>query len=199
MTEKSLQQVVHGIVFGGGGKNHYVQELSGPFFDQLSRDLRDAGYEKALSEPVWKDELKQRARPTAVFDPVSFSIIVGCFVGSAIGSWAIGKVCDELWGKFNGSFKTLKTNYKKRAAENKRLVPDEIKFNVDFHFRNDEISVVVEGTAQNESEIDSFESLLPKAVRQALAWIKDKGITSKVIRYNIKNGELSEFPTLSDT
>jgi hypothetical protein len=66
------------------------------------------------------------------------------------------------------------------------------------YYESDGLSVVVEGVANDAKGLESIERLFPEAQKRALTWLENHGITSKMMTYTIKYGELSGFPRLSD-
>jgi hypothetical protein len=59
------------------------------------------------------------------------------------------------------------------------------------------VNVVAE--VSSEEELEQAESLIAQAHKAALSWLEQKGIQGRVLTYRIRHGQLSRFPTISDT
>jgi hypothetical protein len=196
MSDKSIQDLVQGIIVSFGGREPYVQELARPFFDQLIKDFRIAGFQEQLDNPRWHRATASRSRPKLEAGIIPLAMGFGIFVGASIGSWAVGKVCDDLWDKTRNAFRDLRKKFKGNSDNSGGAT--RIQFSLEVHYANDSLSVIVEGIADTPTELDEIEQLIPEAQMRALSWITQHGITAEVMRYTIRNGELGEFPKLSD-
>lgn len=196
MVEKNLHDTFQGFIFGQNGKIHHLQELTFPFISNFANELRETGFEKELDNPKWHKPIVNEFNPRADLGLTPILIVLGISIGSSIGSWAVGKFCDFLWGKTKNAFVTLKERYKK--VEKAQGEPVQINFSIEVHYDNDNLSVHVDGIATSLSEIDSIERLVPEAQKKAFSWVKKNGIKSSTMRFTIKNGELSEFPRLDE-
>lgn len=194
--ERALKDLSPALTSWQSGQRSFTKKLSMPFLEESVLGLIQDGFSEDSEIPAGLIDT-QKSAPTGVFG-VDDVIIVGIavFIGTAMGQWAVGKVCDEIWGKrIAPAFRKLL----KRRNEEKGM--DERPLTVSFGawFDTDSVFVQVIATLQKGESAEGVETLVPEAFRRARAWLEQHGVQQPVLIYRVRNGELSSFPTLASS
>jgi hypothetical protein len=110
MEERSIHNVVQGLVFNFGGTASEMNKLARPFVNEFRHDLRNAGFQAQIDKPVWHRPPGPYRLPRAEVEVTPFVVNIGIFLGSSIGAWAVEKVCDDIWVRSKRAFGNLKKN-----------------------------------------------------------------------------------------
>jgi hypothetical protein len=198
MEERSIHNVVKGLVYNFGGTASEMDELALPFVNEFFHDLGNAGFQAQIDKPVWHRPPARYPFPRAEVDFTPLVVTIGIFLGSSIGAWAVEKVCDDIWVRSKRAFGNLKKKFNTLSRKKSGYGPPQLLIRFETYYENDGLSVVVEGVAKDAKELESIERLVPEAQKRALTWLENRGITAKMMTYTIKYGELSGIPRLSD-
>ncbi len=191
-----LKEVIKGIGFGWRGTSSFARGVAMPIIDAVANDLRACGLAEALDDPQFPpDESPRTIQPRADAFVVPALVALSIFVGSSIGSWVVGKLCNEMWDVHIGP--ALKRWRRAKESDGKARFDTPFEFRVGCYFATDDLKVTVTTIVGSEHDLEEMERLLPEAERRALQWVQDKGISSRELVYTIKDGQLSSFPRVN--
>lgn len=199
--EKSFSAVLQRVLVIHAGRTTPNKVLGEPFVQEVVESLRNSGYGNAVDNPQgypYGDGYPYGVGSrgfTADAGVGEFVIGFSIFLGTSVGSWAVGKICDDLWAqKIAPALRNMAAKYKRRFEKKENAI--DVIFRLEVYYGHDDLKVVVYSKSSSTASIESLERLVPEAEKRALAWVAEKGITSKVIRFNIVEGELSPNPRL---
>jgi hypothetical protein len=132
VKERELNDVLQGVLVTGCGSNFQMQKLMMPFVEKIENEFRASGFADALDNPRLPPGKVPHRKPITA-EAVVTPIIIGLalFLGSSVGSWAVGRVCDELWDKkIVLGIRKLRERYK-RNFERKKDAPLSFIFKFD--------------------------------------------------------------------
>jgi hypothetical protein len=194
--KRSLKALSPALTSWQSGSVSFAGKLSMPFLEESILGLIEDGFSEEPEIPVGLIDA-QKSGPTAVFG-VDDAIVVGIaiFLGTAMGQWAVGRICDEIWDKRVGpAFRKLL----RRRKQGKGLAEKPLTFSFGAWFDTDTVFVQVIATLQKGESAEGIETLVPEAFRRAQAWLEQHGVQQPVLIYRVRNGELSSFPTLASS
>jgi hypothetical protein len=189
-TEHQVRQLVTSWYYGKTTTN---EELSLPFLFEAVSGLIEDGFEEQSQLPI--DVISpQRTQPTAIFGVDDVALIgIAAFMGTSVGSWSIGRVCDDLWDKkIKPAVRNLYRRRKKNGLDGQGVT---LSFGVWFDV--DQVFVQVIAALEPGQDSKAVEDLVPEAFRRAETWIKEHGVQAPVLVYRIRSGEVSSVPTLA--
>ena len=173
-----LREIIKGIGFGWRGTSSFANGIAMPIIDAVANDLRALGLAKALDDPEFPpDEPPSRMQPRADAFVVPSLVAISLFVGGSIGSWAIGKMLDEVWSAHIGP--ALKRWRTSGQSDGKFHFDTPFEFRLGCYFADDDLRVTVTSVVASEKDLEEVERLLPEAERQALEWVQRNGISSR--------------------
>ncbi len=194
MKEKPLEDVIQGVLFSYNGENSFVQKVCTPFFNTVAENFINSGLKSAVDKPYYPptNSSRQFQGPRNYVDPTLLLLGLSVFLKTPIGEWMVNKLCDEIYdAMIRPALKKLFTGYKEHGYN--RL----IEFKFEAYYEADDLHVLIHAFANSDEELQQIEALIPEAQQKALAWVEKNGITGKTLLYTIKNGELSNYPAIS--
>lgn len=199
MTAKDLKSVERAALFVQRGSHHWVTSLTLPFVEKVGSELTAAGFGDSLEAfhiPPGVLPPRKAFRPRAALAPVELLIGVTLFVGASIGSWVVKKICDEVFEKkIRPGFEKLKEQF---AHKKGKITPPPMKLTIGIWYDVDQLYVQVIAEVTDPKDFDRAADLILDAQRAALTWVDAHGVTTRVLTYRIRHGELSGRPALSD-
>lgn len=194
-----------GMTFRFQGSASDFRNTAGPFFEGAEHKLRKMGFVDAsewlASSATSTNAPFELAKRTQTFraDIGLSGVVVGIivFLGSTVGSWAVSKVCDEIYEKGIRPHlrATLKRLAKKRQGPPHRGLV--FQFGVWFAADNVYVQVIMEIDPVEDGE--KLQALIPQAFVYAREWLDKHGVTHRFVTYRISGGQLSSTPQLSHT
>jgi hypothetical protein len=131
-------------------------------------------------------------------DLVISALVVGIilFLGTSVGSWVVGKLCDEYYNaKLRPALVGLVRRWRKDKYSRGKHSPVAIS---DHWFDVDQVLVRValplDGEVDGESDPTKH---ITEALRSAQGFVNNNRVTHPVIVYRVRHGQLSA-PTLCD-
>ena len=194
-----------GMIFRFQGSASDYRNIAGPFVEGAEHRLRTMGFVDAsewlassatnTNPPFELAKRTQTFRADIGLSGVAVGIVI--FLGSTVGSWAVSKVCDEIYEKGIRPHlrATLKRLTKKRQETPHRSLA--FQFGVWFAADNVYVQVIMEIDPGEDSE--KLQALIPQAFVYARQWLDDHGVTHRFVTYRISGGQLSSTPQLSHT
>jgi hypothetical protein len=197
MKKRSLDSIEKAVLYSFSGSQ---SSLLRAFIDDVGPRLSAAGFRDSLDAfhiPSGVLPRRRKARYRAAGGPVELLIGVSLFIGASIGSWAVKKVCDEVFEKkIRPGYLKLKARFSKKGTI---AIPRPLKFQLGIWYDVDQVYVQVIVEVSTPEEFDCAEQLILAAQKAALNWVEVHGVTQRVITYRVKHGEMSQYPALSDT
>ena len=189
-ADRQVRQLVTSWHYGRVTVN---EELSLPFLVEAIRGLTEDGFEEKSQLPI--DVIShQKTLPSGVFGVDDAALIgIAIFMGTSVGSWSIGRVCDQVWdGKSKPAVRNLFGRRKEKCLDSQKVI---LTFGVWFDV--DQVFIQVIATLEPGHDSKVIEDLVPEAFRRAEAWIKVHGVQAPVLVYRITSGRVSSVPTLA--
>ena len=141
-TRQDLETIDRTALDSLGGTNTWLDSLTMPFIKDAQSALTPAGFgDSLIGLHVPPGLLPRGGQPvTAIVGPAELLLGISIFLATSIGSWAVGKVCDEILDKKIGpSFRELKKRYVQTGPN----PPPPIKFEFSVWYDVDEVYVRV--------------------------------------------------------
>jgi hypothetical protein len=209
VKEKKLEQIPRAAAGASRGKFSQMEEFGQPFFDEIWEALHQAGFvdfdpsymQDNFDVPAEISAIEIRTgQPTMVFGPGEFCLAISLFLGTSLGQWAVAKAYDEVYNaKLRPALQNLFAKLRKRRNAKRGTRSPEITTLVfNFWFDTSQVLVRVLAKVKPEEDHNAVEALVPEALRKALAWTEQHGITHRVLTYRIANSEITEHPILSE-
>lgn len=189
MAKKRLQQLLDGITMSFTGPTDFADGYALPLVQGIGEGVRKAGLARALDEPILPPHAK-RLRTHVKMDAAITTAIIGLavFLGSSLGSWAVSRVCDELWdNRIRPVLSRFRRSKLKRSA-----TPFWLEFSV--YYAHDDVTVTVRALVASNRDLLAAERLVPAAERKALAFLAANGIDCRELIYTLRDRQLSEAP-----
>lgn len=198
MDESAKANVPLAVQVGFIGSSSMYDDLAGPFLAELEPALEEAGFRNTDAEYIRENfnssitTLYQpsRGRPYNDVFGAGIFILVVVFIGSAVGQWAIGKLCDELYT----SARRCLGDLAKRLRTSDRVV----HVAYDCWFDSSEVLVRVVCTLRAGEPDDVVDALVPVAIRRAAAWVEAHAVTRRMVEYRIEHGRLADNPKVGE-
>ena len=204
MADKSLTDIKIDVIEFARGRTSMHDELATPFFGDFEKqgaDLKFTGTLEGFSVP---DDISSAYRARNGGRPAVWGvgelIALVLFLGASIGSWAVGKVCDELYAnKVRPALKALKDRLSNLWSNEDGTLFQQHTFQFGVWYDVDRVFVLVIAEYNTPKELDVIDDLIPRAHRAAFAWIEKNGVSHPVMVYRIRQGALSDQPSLLDS
>jgi len=167
------------------GKLSFSNDLAMPFLEEAVIPLVQEGITETSQYPIGFTNV-QTAGPTAIFGVDDAIVGIALFLGTGMGQWAIGRICDGIWVKTVRP--ALRHLFQRRREE---VGERALTFSFGAWFDTDGVFVQVITTLQQGEDAKKVEELVPEAFRRALTWIEQHGVQQPVLVYRIRGGNLS--------
>lgn len=191
MAKKDRSELLQGVGFAWDGRLFFAESTALPLVDFLKASLKSAGLASVIDHPRLPPGASGiRSQWRMDVGVTTAILVITAFIGSSIGSWAVGTLCDRFW---DGHVAPALQKLRNRKGDGEDdYYPYWFEFRV--YYATDEFFVVVRALVASPEDLDCAATLVPEAERKALAWVRDRGIDSAGLLYSIRHGELSEIP-----
>ena len=200
MLKRGTKEVDASFQLMMGGRKHLIDEVAMPFLTEVSEALKGVGLEEGEAGFDVSAEILPASgpsRPRMAVEPATALIIgVSVFLGTAIGSWAVSKVCDAV---LDHAVKPALKRLRARMRRNKKIITPSspLRMRIGVWYDVDRLYVLVIAEVTASAELAKVESLVPRAHDLALDWVKTHGITGQTLTYRVRHGELGRYPCIS--
>jgi hypothetical protein len=178
----------------------FLSDIAQPFSNDVFEQLASLDVGESLDEfDVPPDLFPPSRGPTNMAGLNLLMVGVVHFVGTSVGSWAVGKVCDEI---FDAKIRPALVRLRMKLTKKERWQPTKerpLNFRFGVWYDVDKVYIDVRAEATSLTELEQLEGLVPQAHKSALPWIEHNGISKRVLTFHIRHGELGAYPTLSDS
>lgn len=126
----------------------------------------------------------------------ALTVGLSLFLGSSVGSWAVGHVCDSVWDKRVGPALEQLLD---RRRDDPAAFWNAWTFRFGVWFDRDKVFVQVVGEIAGGDDGRALLELVPEAFRRAHEWLTDHGIPDDecALIYYVRDAKLDAVPALS--
>jgi hypothetical protein len=184
--ENEFGKSIRGALLGGVGNHYQFEDWVLPFGKELTEMLVEAGFDESLNYTPEMESKSRGGKPWAVdhdYDPYVKAVI---FVSEQIAAWGVGKVCELLVSKIVQAVKN------KLSANNYTG-----RFEITIVY-SDDLAVVVDSPVQSEQDVNLLGLSISEAQKRATIVQQFSKTTNRKLVYTIRNGSLSDEPTIID-
>ncbi len=187
-----------GFALGAFGSSTFWENVILPFVNDTGEVLKSAGFTDALDSFSAPSGIYSR-KPRFVADAGATTIFIGLmvFLGSSIGSWAVGRTCDHFFDEnIKPVLKRLKKRIEKRDDEGGgSFHPFEVRCGLWYEPERVLVQVLVQ--IERPGDLKTASLHIAAAQRAAANWLEENGWHGAALVYKVVEDELEPTPTLA--
>lgn len=173
--DRSLEQIPRAIAVRASGPTWFHEELVTPFLREAADPLTEEGFawlgdaagEFEVPQGLFETE-EHETGPVAMIGGIPEAIAVAIFLGTSVGSWAVGRICDAIW---DGRIRPALRQLSERRQEDTDLARRSIVVRIGAWFDTDGVFVEVIAELRPGETLETVEELVPEAFRRAFTWV----------------------------